>query len=85
MSEEDSELTAEEVYAKTHALFHAVDSLVGAAMKMEPTIELCVFTGHLMAVHDVLRGLVDAGPPTHDPDEAAHPLEARPDEPKKAH
>jgi hypothetical protein len=71
-------MTEKELYERTIALAKTVDELVDAALQMDPTIELCVFTGKLSAVYDILIVLEDAGVPVPDQGEEPHPLEEKP-------
>jgi hypothetical protein len=71
-------MTEKELYERTVALAKEADELVGAALEMAPTIELCVFTGKLGAVLDILMVLEDAGVPVPNQGEEPHPLEEKP-------
>jgi hypothetical protein len=72
-------MTEKELYERTVALAKEADELVDAALEMEPTIELCVFTGKLSAVLDILMVLEDSGVPVPDQGEEPHPpLEEKP-------
>lgn len=68
-------MTEKEIYARVVAVHNEIGDLVDEVMQMDPTIELCVFTGKLSATFDVLQVIVEAGPPVPDPGEEAHPLE----------
>lgn len=67
-------MTEKELHMAVMALCGAVGDLIDNALDMPATVELCVFTGKLGAVYDVLCALKDAGVPMHDPDEEPHPL-----------
>lgn len=68
-------MTEQELYERVVAVREVIDTLIGDALDMQPTIELCMFTGNLGAVSAVLCVLESAGVPIHDPDEEPHLLE----------
>lgn len=70
-------MTEQELHTRVIALRKEVDALLGGALSMEPTIELCVFTGHLSAIGHVLQALEDAGAPVADPGEEMHSLSGK--------
>jgi hypothetical protein len=67
-----------QLYERIVRLAKEADQIVTEAMEMDPTIELCVFTGKLSAVLDILMALDDAGVPVPDQGEEPHPLEEKP-------
>lgn len=67
-------MTERELYERVVALRKETDALIDGALAMPTTIELCVFTGKLGAVLDVLMSLEGAGVPICDPDEEPHHL-----------
>ncbi len=67
-------MTEKEIYERVVSIARQADSVLTAVMQMDPTIELCIFTGKLSAAFDVLDTLVKAGVPVPDPGEEAHPL-----------
>jgi hypothetical protein len=68
-------MTEQELYERVVSVREVVDKLVGFALEMPATIELCVFTGKLGAALDILEVLELAGAPIHALDEEPHPLE----------
>jgi hypothetical protein len=68
-------MTEKELYERIVSVREVLDTLVGHALDMPATIELCVFTGKLGAALDILEVLELAGAPIHEPDEEPHPLE----------
>lgn len=71
-------MTEKELYERTVAVSKTVNGLIDAVMEMDATIELCVFTGKLGAVSDILMVLEDSGIPVPDPGEEPHLLEEKP-------
>jgi hypothetical protein len=67
-------MTEQKLHERVVALRQEVDWMLSAALTMPATIELCVFTGKLGAVFDVLLALEQAGVPVHEPDEEPHVL-----------
>lgn len=68
-------MTEKELYERIVVMREVAEALIEAAMDLPATIELCVFTGKLGAVADVLYVLESAGVPVADPDKEPHPLE----------
>jgi hypothetical protein len=68
-------MTEKELYERVVSVREVIDTLVGCALEMPATIELCVFTGKLGAALDILLVLESAGVPIQDPGEEPHPLE----------
>lgn len=67
-------MTEKELYAHVVELREKTDALIGYVLDRPATIELCLFTGKLGAVLDVLMSLEAAGVPMSDPNEPSHPL-----------
>jgi hypothetical protein len=67
-------MNEKELYERVVSVREVIYTLVGDALDMPATIELCVFTGKLGAVLDILEVLEGAGAPVHEPDEEPHPL-----------
>ncbi len=67
-------MTEKDLYERTVMIWKAADELIGAALEMPATIELCTFTGKLSSVCDILATIAGAGPPVHGPNEEPHPL-----------
>jgi hypothetical protein len=61
--------TEKELYERVVAIRKEIDELVDGALVMPATIELCVFTGKLGAVLDILSTLEAAGVPVREPGE----------------
>ncbi len=62
-------MTEQKLYQQVLILRKQTDELIYEALGLPPTSALCVFTGKLGAVLDVLCALEAAGVPIHDPDE----------------
>jgi len=67
-------MTEKELYERVVAVREVLDTLIGAALEMPATAELCFFTGKLSAALDILVVLEGAGAPVHEPGEEPHPL-----------
>lgn len=68
-------MTEQELYERVVSVREVIDTLVGVALEMPATIELCVFTGKLSAALDILMVLEGGGAPVHEPCEEPHLLE----------
>jgi hypothetical protein len=67
-------MTEQKLHERVVALRQEVDWMLSAALTMPATIELCIFTGKLSGVLDILASLAEAGVPVHAPDEEPHVL-----------
>jgi len=67
-------MTEKELYDRVVALRIETDELIDAALVVPATVELCVFTGKLGAVLDILSTLESSGVPVCDPGEKPSPL-----------
>ena len=69
-----AEMTEKELYERVVSVREVLDTMIGYALEMPPTVELCVFTGKLGAALDILEVLEGAGVPIRDPGEEPYPL-----------
>jgi hypothetical protein len=68
-------MTEQKLYQQVLILRKQTDELIYEALGLPPTSALCIFTGRLCAVLDVLCALEAAGAPIHEVQEAPHLLE----------